>query len=161
MIIAAYAATGKTTLAKLYPEKIVDFVCMPYKYQLEPDENCGETCKANPDNIMRDDWPYNYVYAIMEIMNSGRHILIPTDLFVLMSLRMEKIPYLLCYPQRNAKDVYLQRMLNRGNTEAFIDIFIGRWDDFISEFEKDTHGQHVILNPCEFLSDAIKRANLL
>ena len=59
MIIAAYAGTGKTTLARLYPQVAVDFVCMPYKYQLEQDGESDEACKANPDNVMQDDWPYN------------------------------------------------------------------------------------------------------
>jgi adenylate kinase len=30
IIIAAYAGTGKTTLANAYPQKFTDFVCMPY-----------------------------------------------------------------------------------------------------------------------------------
>ena len=35
MIIAAFAGTGKTTMAKLYPQTAIDFVCMPYKYELD------------------------------------------------------------------------------------------------------------------------------
>ena len=88
-------------------------------------------------------------------MKVDKHILIPTDLFVLALLREKNIPYILCYPQRNAKDIYHRRFLSRGNPEQFIDIFIGNWDKYISAFERDTFGRHVILKPNEFLSDVI------
>lgn len=106
MIIAAYAGTGKTTLAAICPLAVVDFVCMPYKYLLEHDGNRSEACKADPDNIMQDDWPYNYISALELTLDSGKLLLIPTDLRVLALLRQEKLPYLLCYPQKHAKEVY-------------------------------------------------------
>jgi len=155
MIVASYAGTGKTTLAKTLPQRFVDFVCMPYKYLLEPNNNCGESCKANPNNIMQDEWPYNYVSAISEALNSDKILLIPTDLYVLALLREKKIPYFLCYPCRHAKDNYLGRFLDRGNTTDFIDVFIGRWDNFIDAFEHDSYGKHIVLQPDQFLSDAI------
>ena len=102
MIIAAYAGTGKTTLANIYPQQFTDFVCMPYKYILEETGDCREAVKANPDNIMRDEWPFNYVSAIESEMKTHKHILIPTDLFVLALLREENIPYILCHPRRNS-----------------------------------------------------------
>ena len=73
MIIAAYAGTGKTTLAAMYPDSVVDFVCMPYKYYLSPDNDSGEASKGNPCNVMREDWPYNYVAAIQKAMHGDKH----------------------------------------------------------------------------------------
>lgn len=156
MIIAAYAGTGKTMLANMYPQQFTDFVCMPYKYILEETGDCREAGKANPDNIMRDEWPFNYISAIEAEMKADKHILIPTDLFVLTLLREENISYILCYPQRDAKENYRQRFISRGNTEQFIDIFIGNWDNYISAFEQDTFGRYIVLKPSEFLSDVIK-----
>ena len=154
MIIAAFAGTGKTTMAKLHPQTTIDLVCMPYKYELEPDGNFeDESCKASLDNIMRIEWPYNYVNAIKQIYKNDKHILIPTDLYVLMLLQKEKIPYLICYPERSAKEIYRRRFLERGNTEDFINIFIGRWDEFISSFEKDNYGRHIVLQSDQFLND--------
>lgn len=156
MIIAAYAGTGKTTLARLYPQVAVDFVCMPYKYQLEQDGVSGEACKANPDNVMQDDWPYNYVAAIKLAFTCDKLLLVPTDLNVLALLRQEKLPYLLCYPQKHAKEVYRQHFLDRGNTAKFIEIFIGRWDWYLEAFEQDLYGKHIVLQPHQFLSDVIE-----
>jgi hypothetical protein len=160
MIIAAYAGTGKTTMAKLYPQSVVDFVCMPYKYELEWDDRCGEDGKANPDNILREDWPYNYVSAVKLAVNEGKLLLIPSDLFVLALLERENIPYTLCYPQRSAKEVYRRRFIDRGNTEEFIEIFIDGWDQRIAALEQDTCGCHLVLRPDQFLSDTSIREYL-
>lgn len=157
MIIAAFAGTGKSMLAEKYPDKIVDFVCMPYKYYLETCCDGGEAGKANPDNIMRDDWPYNYVDAIKEALGNGLLLLIPSEFRVLSLLREENIPYFLCYPQRSAKEIYHKRYLDRGNTEEFLAVFIDKWDRFLDNLEKDSYGQHIVLQPQQFLSDVIDR----
>ena len=72
-IIAAYAGTGKTTLAAKYPDTMIDFVCMPYKYYLAPDGDSSEAGKANPFNELRKDWPYNYFEAIKSALRKGDH----------------------------------------------------------------------------------------
>jgi len=157
MIIAAYAGTGKTTLAALYPEKVIDLVCMPYKYLFGQDNECNEASKANPDNIIQDDWPSNYVHAIKRALDDDdKIILIPTDLLILSLLKSEKLPYTIVYPQRDAKKIYRERFLKRGNTKEFIDIFIGRWDRFLDCLEKDTYGFHIVLQPNQFLGDVVE-----
>jgi hypothetical protein len=153
MVIAAYAGTGKTTLAKHRPNEFVDFVCMPYKYELPEHGGAGEAGKANPDHVLRDDWPYNYADAIQMAAHAGKHLLIPSDLSVLMLLQIKGAPYTICYPQRSAKDEYLRRYRARGNTQAFMDIFIGRWDRFLDALERDLFGRHVVLRPHEYLAD--------
>jgi hypothetical protein len=154
-VIAAYAGTGKTTLALRCPQKMVDFVCMPYKYVLSQDSCGGEACKANPNNDMRPEWPRNYVAAIKSALEDVKTLLIPSDNHVLALLRQENIPYVLCYPMRSAKEIYRKRFLERGNTEEFLEVFIDHWDSFFDKFEADTYGQHIILQPYQFLSDVI------
>ena len=114
-----------------------------------------ESSKANPKNIPNDDWPFNYISVIKENLKSDKLLLIPSDLYILELLRLERLSYCLCYPQRNAKEIYRERYINRGNTNEFIDIFIGRWDKFMDCFEKDSCGQHIVLLPDQFLSDVI------
>jgi hypothetical protein len=159
MIIAAHAGTGKSTLAKMYPHKFVDFVCMPYKYYLpdEFDENAGETCKADLSLEMRDDYPYNYFEAIKEAMreNEDKILLIPPDRYVLRLLREADIPYGICYPVREAKEAYRQRYIDRGNTDEFLSVFIDRWDIFMDTMENDASNRHIVMEPHQFLSDVI------
>jgi hypothetical protein len=97
-------------MAHLHPDKVIDFTCMPYKYYLDSKEDKEEEGKANPENRMRCDWPFNYVSALKEIVkpNVYEYILIPSDGFVLALLRREGMPYCLCYPERSAKDEYLK-----------------------------------------------------
>jgi hypothetical protein len=155
MLIAAFAGTGKTTLAKLYPKMVVDFTCMPYKYELDQNGNYTEVDKANFDYVLHDDWPLNYFQAIKQILSDDKIILIPSDIYVLSLLRSEKKKYTLCYPHRNAKEAYRKRFLDRGNTENFIDIFIGGWDSFLDSLEQDSYGQHIVMQDNQFLSDVI------
>ena len=155
MIIAAFAGTGKTTLAALYPQSIVDFVCMPYKYLLEQDGSYTEASKADPSFILHDDWPLNYLHAIKQNLNGGKILLIPPDLHVLSLLSSEGLEYTLCYPHRNAKEIYRKRFFDRGNTEDFLDIFIGKWDRFLDCLERDQYGRHIVLQANQFLSDVV------
>jgi len=46
MIIAAYAGTGKTTLAVMYPDMVANFVCMSYKYYLSLNGDSSEAGKG-------------------------------------------------------------------------------------------------------------------
>ena len=154
-IIAAYAGTGKSHFASLYPELVIDLVSMPYKYLLAKETPYNELSKANPENIPNDDWPFNYISTIKQNLESENILLIPSDFLILRLLREENIRYCLCYPQRNDKEIYRERYLKRGNSSDFIDIFIGEWDKFIDHFEKDSYGQHIILQPNQFLSDVI------
>ena len=154
-IITAYAGTGKTTLAAMYPETVVDFVCMPFKYYLEPDVDINESCKANPCNVMHDEWPLNYIEAIKTELCDERILLIPSDLSVLSILRKKGISYTLCYPLREAKETYRQRFINRGNSEVFLSIFIGKWDWFLSKLEQTEAATRIVLEPHQFLADVI------
>ena len=161
MIIAAFAGTGKTTLASLYPQTIIDFICMPYKYALDQDCKSNEASKANPDHILNYDWPFNYVEAIKHNLSNGKILLIPSDKIVLLLLQNKGLQYTLCYPERNAKKIYQKRFLDRGNANDFIDIFIGRWDMFIDSLEQDSYGNHIVLKPNEFLSDVINENGVI
>ena len=159
-IIAAHAGTGKTTFAAQNPEKFIDFVLMPYKYHL-PDrinEDESESCKADFDLEMRDDYPFNYVEAIKNLLNTtDKMIIIPSTSEVLRLLQNEDISYLLCYPENTeeAKSEYQRRYIERGNNEDFLGIFVDGWNNFMCGFENDDFGVHIVLKSNEFLSDVI------
>jgi len=160
MIIAAFAGTGKTTLARLYPKRVIDFVSMPYKYYLSEDNEDlshseAEASKANFDHVIREDWPFNYVEAIKKVLHDDKVLLIPSAGNVLSLLKKENIPYYLCYPVKEAKEEYKRRFIDRGNTIDFLSAFIDGWDRFIFALENDTYGTHIIMKPHQYLSDMI------
>ena len=153
MVIAGYSGIGKTYFAE-HVEGAHDLPCMPYKYYLPPaDESDFEACKANPSYMMREEWPGNYIKAIANEMHRHRYLLIPSDRMVLEGLHSLDIPYILAYPQAKAKPVYEARYKGRGNTKDFLDIFIGRWDSFMSSLQGDRNGIPVVLGEDEFLME--------
>ena len=83
-------------------------------------------------------------------------LVIPSDLTVLDLLYLERLPYILCYPQRSEKEAYRNRFAARGNTDNFIDVFIGKWNWFLDALENDQHSKHIVLGPNQFLSDVIR-----
>lgn len=163
MIVAAHAGTGKTTFAKLYPDIVIDFVAMPYKYYLRDSDNPEpEKSKASYSILdMQLDWPENYFEAIKKILGEQKIVLIPPVMPVLTLLGQEQIPYVLCYPERGAKEVYRKRYADRGNTDEFLSIFVDDWDFFLDSFENDTHGKHIVMQPHQYLSDVIDIPTLL
>lgn len=158
MIIAAYAGCGKTTFTEICGEAI-DLHCLPYKYYLDDNNNRGEAGKADPYNEMRPEWPFNYVEAIENVMNKNKYkfILIPSDFRVLSLLNKKQIPYTLVYPHRDCREEYRQRYIARGNTENFLEIFIGNWDWFIDNLKAYSHCKHIVLESNQFLADVIDK----
>ena len=111
--------------------------------------------KANHDLDFIYGWEKSYVKAIKQNMTDDKILLIPSDYKVLSLLEIESIPYILCYPKRDAKEIYHKRFIERGNSEGFIDIFIGGWDLFIDALEEASYGTRIVLEQNQFLSDVI------
>lgn len=159
MIIAAHAGTGKTRFANTIFDA-TDFICMPYKYYM-PDGMFSleesETMKADLGLNLREEWPENYVKAVINQYNENRYVIIPPVMSVLAALRKEEIPYILCYPERSAKNEYERRYKERGNTDSFLDIFIGHWDQFLDQMESDPGKHHIIMRSNEYLRDLLPR----
>jgi hypothetical protein len=155
VIIAAFAGAGKTYFCKRV-DSAKDFVCMPYKYFLpktDPGSTENEKLKGNFDLEMNPEYPRNYINAILENKDRYKYLVIPSDYRVLAGLEAGNVPYILCFPEKSAKDEYRKRFLERGNTEEFIDIFIGGWDSFIDALQKDCYGARVVLTEDEYLLD--------
>jgi hypothetical protein len=155
MIIAAFAGVGKTYFCNRV-QGAKDLVVMPYKYILPETGGSdieGEKMKADFSLEMNPGFPDNYIEALLKNADIFEYLLIPSDWRVLAGLRHYKVPYILCYPEPGAKDEYRKRYLQRGNSEDFMDIFIGMWDRFISDLQKDTYGKHIVLTEQEYLLD--------
>ena len=159
MIIAAFAGAGKTHFCNLHPHAL-DFVIMPFKYknytQIATSCTESESIKAHLDLELRPDWRDMYYEALI---NTYHHypnevLVIPTDREILFRLDQDDIPYTVVYPNRCLKEEYLARYVARGNTEAFLDVFIGRWGMWM-DLVRDANGTHIELQSGEFLSDVL------
>lgn len=62
--------------------------------------------------------------------------------------------YVFC-PRLEDKDEYIERYVNRGNTQEFIDMFKENYDKFVSEIFEDKRLKVIAMDGDEFLSDCI------
>lgn len=114
----------------------------------------GEKAKADPNHELNPEYPRNYVNGILENIDKYQYLVIPSDWLVLAYVEDKGVPYILCYPESSAKEEYQKRYLQRGNTEYFLDVFIGGWDKFMETLRSDTYGAHIVLKEKEYLLDA-------
>lgn len=161
MIIAAYAGTGKTTFCNKYKHAL-DFYVMPFKYENYYEiqkEHSGESIKAADDLQLRFGWQYIYYDALLKTIREypDEIIVIPTEMNIMNWLKNDGIPFTIVYPDYSLKDEYERRFIKRGNSESFINVFIGMWKEFIERFEKADFNNKVILkSDNQYLSDVIK-----
>ena len=165
MIYAAYAGTGKSYFCQEHLEAI-DLICMPFKYTNLPEiygsiesDRKGEQVKANQELILRSHWVLYYYWAIKYLLYYCPEIpiVIPTIDLILNFLEADQIPYTLIYTEKNLKDEYEKRYRNCGNTEEFLDIFIGQWEFRIEELEQKNSplAKHIVLQEGQYLLDVI------
>lgn len=159
MIIAGFAGVGKTTFCNAN-KNAIDFAVMPFKYEnLEEisKEHQGENIKAHPDLRLKTDWRYDYYDALIKTQERypDEIIVIPTDLEIIDWLDSDDIPYTLVYPSWAAENEYKRRYIERGNSQDFVDLFIGNWDYWMDELTSRADVHSIRLKSEQFLSDVI------
>lgn len=160
MIIAAYAGVGKTTFCTKNQGNAIDVVCMPFKYSnfYEVSSQLGESedIKANEKLELRDKWELYYYWAVKYLAYycPKKYIVIPTINSIMDFLEADNIPYTIFYPNVELKDEYEQRYLERGNSESFMDVFIGQWD-YRLESLAERKCKKIVLESHQYLSDVI------
>ena len=84
-------------------------------------------------------------------------LVIPTIDLILDFQEADQIPYTLIYPEKNLKGEYEKRYRTHGNTEEFLDIFIGQWEFRIEELEQRNSPltKHIVLQEGQYLSDVV------
>jgi len=160
MIIAAYAGVGKTTFCTNNQGNAIDVICMPFKYSnfYEVSSQLGESedIKANEKLELRDNWELYYYWAIKYLVYycPEKYIVIPTINSIMDFLEADGIPYTIVYPNTELKDEYEQRYLERGNSQSFMDVFIGQWE-YRLESLVERKCKKIVLESHQYLSDVI------
>ena len=103
--------------------------------------------------VRNPDFPHNYV---QHIQTSGKNHLVSTHKAVRDEFAKQNIPFVLCYPERQCKEEYIQRYRQRGSTPAFLQLLSEKWDEWITEMENESRAaQHLVLQPGQFASDVL------
>lgn len=140
IIISAYPACGKSTYFKKHSKyaeggkgnrKILDSDSSEFTWIYDEDGN--KTDQRNPD------FPNNYLEHIKENMDKQEIIFISTHDSIIEALEKEGIPFVLIYPNQDMKSIFIDRMKERGNTEAFIKDQSKNWSKRISALDKSKY----------------------
>lgn len=108
----------------------------------------------------KSNFPNNYIKHIKELNRDTRidAILISSHDTVRDALIRNNLPFTLVYPDINIKDEYLDRYLNRGSNEDFINLLNANWETWINQLinYKSSLVTHVVLKSGETLLDVLE-----
>lgn len=157
IIIAGFAGIGKTTLANKY-KNVIDLESSSYRWDnskimdIPVEKRKGTLRDSNPN------WPENYINAIKESSEKYDIVLVWIKPEVLELYEKFSIPYIMCYPAKEALPEYEERFNKRGNNEEYIRRVIDTYDERFEQFES-YHVDKIILNQKETLEDYLIKNN--
>ena len=156
-IISGFPGTGKSTAAKLLPGIVIDLESSDFHW----------TDPKAEEKVQHPEWPANYITAIRALafetdgLKNYRdllYVLISGHAQVLNRLDELGIDYAISYPALDAKEEYLQRYIDRGNTPEFIEKLSANYEKYIADLK--SHGKPEIpLAEGEYLFDKLNDCN--
>jgi hypothetical protein len=119
--------------------------------------NKGEKHILDSDSSKFDksNFPENYIEHIKSNIGVADMILVSSHKEVRDALVDNDIKFILVYPNREIKDEYIQRYIDRGNEEGFVKLLNQNWDTWMSELESQTGCEKRKLEAGQYLSDVI------
>jgi hypothetical protein len=63
--------------------------------------------------------------------------------------------FTLVYPEPSIKEEYIQRYIDRGSSESFVNLLTSNWENWISELEEQRGCDKIKLKEGQYLSDVI------
>ncbi len=136
IVIVGFGGVGKTELAKKY-KNVIDLESIFWKWHYSEDINKNvEYFKSYQNRIPNSNFPQNYIEAIKENLKKYDIVLVAYSDIICKSLRKNKIDFFLCYPDKKAKDIYIERFRKRGNNNSFINKNIELFEKAVNIAEK-------------------------
>jgi hypothetical protein len=103
----------------------------------------------------KSNFPENYINHIKSNIGDADIILVSSHKEVRDALVDQSIDFILVYPSRDIKDEYIQRYIDRGNDDKFVELLKKNWDSWMNELEKQTDCKKIELKEGEYLSDIL------
>lgn len=137
IIISGFSNIGKSSLSKFKDLNYIDFDTHFFRKE--------------------EGWEKMYVECLLALSSKYDYVFITTHGVMLERLNELGIEYYLVYPKRELKDEYKNRTISRNSSEEFVNGFFSRWDEHISDCEKNTFAKKIVLESGEYLSDVIDK----
>lgn len=127
---------------------------------------CGKShfFRQNKDKIVLDsdsstfdksDFPRNYIQHIKNNLGTADIIMVSSHKEVRDALVENGIDFILVYPDPSIKEEYIQRYIDRGSPQSFIQLLEKNWENWISELDEQKNCKKITLKENQYLSDVI------
>lgn len=156
MIVSAFAGVGKTTLAQMYKEDVIDLESGNFKWL----ENDGTEESKGNRKIQNPKYPINYLEAIKKANSQYKVVLISQHDVIRKCLDAVKLDYVVVYPEMSMKEEFIERYKARGNNEGFINLITSKWESWISNLNLIHNHKKIILGKGQYLSDFVEELGL-
>lgn len=141
MIILGFPGVGKSTLAQ------------EEGYQ-DSDSSLFSWDPTKP-RTRHPEWPNNYLDHLEEATKS-KVVFASTHAEVREGLIARGIPFTLVYPSLEMKREYIQRYVDRGSPEKFIELLESQYETWIRELMNQEGCDHFVLTSGQYLSDILE-----
>lgn len=148
-VIAGFAGIGKTTLANKY-KNVYDLESTTYEWD---NSNHKDLSDEQLKGLVRNQnplWPGNYIDEIKEKMLEYDILFVKSHPDILEIYDKENIPYIICYPCKEALEEYKQRYMKRENSIEYIEKTIGSYDSKVKKWSENSNAK-IILGCNEWL----------
>lgn len=149
LLIASFAAMGKTTFANNYPDIALDVESIHYEREYIATKDPDDEVAKNDNNWTRNpNYPGNYIQDVLNGIGKYKVIFLTLAQPVLGELDRLDITYKILYPGPNRKQQILLDSGQRGNDQDFVDFLDGLLStpDHREEFESFQHEHFEIID---------------
>jgi hypothetical protein len=128
-IISAFPGVGKTYYHERNKGISIDSDSSHFSWVKDSEGN--NTKERNPE------FPNNYINHIKENIGKYKYIFVSSHEEVRNSLKENGIKYYLIYPSKTRKKEFIQRYIQRGSPEGFVNLISENWDSWIGKIEEE------------------------
>jgi len=142
MLCAAFPGTGKS------------YYCSNGNWsQYVPDGFC---CDSDSSKFDKSNFPQNYIEHIKQRIADGyARIFISSHKEVRDALVENELDFTLIYPDKSLKQEYIDRYIERGDSDQFITLLEKNWENWIDECKAQTGCKHIVLSSGQFIADVV------
>ena len=154
MIISAFAGSGKSYATKQL-ENAIDLESSDYQWVYEDDVTDDVEARKGIDNRKKNpNFIKDYVDAIEKVKDAYDQVFIAAQPAVLEELVNRNIPFAVAYPTKDSKDIYIQRYIDRGNNEQFVNLMDTNFYNFVDDMMSNkVASKHIVIEQNKHLLD--------
>lgn len=154
MIISAFAGSGKSYATKQL-ENAIDLESSDYQWIYEDDVTDDVEARKGIDNRKKNpDFIKDYVDAIEKVKDEYDQVFIAAQPAVLQEIVFRNIPFAVAYPTKDSKDTYIQRYIDRGNNEQFVNLMDTNFYNFVDDMMNNVAAsKHIVIEQNKHLLD--------